>query len=291
MAIVSMKDILKKAKEGGYAVGSYNAYDIATIRAVLNAAEKEKSPVILCHAPVHFKFNSLGSVANVMKYEAQKANVPVALLLDHGYEVETCFEAMDEGLNAVMMDASAKSYEENVALVAEVVERAHSMGCHVEGELGHVTRPKSGGAEGDDDDSIIDDKSLYTDPQRAKDYVEKTGVDALAVAFGTAHGVYLKKPELDLERLAEIRATVDVPLVMHGGSGLSEEDIRGAVKAGIQKINYYTGMALCGGMAVKAMAQAKEDRLFYHEVLVESITSMEADVAASMRLFGSAGKA
>lgn len=291
MAIITMKEILDKAKKENYAVGSYNAYDVATIRGVLNAAEKEKAPVILCHAPVHFKFNSLDSVASLMKYEAEKASVPVALLLDHGYEVQTCFDAMKLGLNAVMMDASSKSFEDNVALVSRVVKKAHDLGYHVEGELGHVTRPKSGGAEGEDDDSVIDDTSLYTDPQQAKEYVQRTGVDALAVAFGTAHGVYLKKPKLDLKRLAEIRKTVDVPLVMHGGSGLSDQDIKDAVQNGIQKINYYTGMALCAGESIKNSVTSTDEKVFYHQIMMRGISAIEADVSKSMKLFGSAGKA
>ena len=244
MALVSMIEILKDAKKRNYAVGCFNSINLDMIRGVIQAAEVEKSPVILCHAEIHFKFTPIEKIAPILLAEARNAKVPVAILLDHGKSFSAIVKAMHLGFNSIMFDGSELSYEENVKRTKDIVKIARELGVSVEAELGHVVRPKSGGAEGEEDDSIIDDKSLYTNPEQAKEFIEQTGADALAVAFGTAHGVYLKKPNLDLERLNKIRQIVDVPLVMHGGSGLTEVDFKNSIDNGISKINYYTNMAL-----------------------------------------------
>jgi fructose-bisphosphate aldolase class II len=285
-----MNEILADAKSKQYAVGCFNAINLDMIRGVLMAAESQKSPVILCHAEVHFKFTPLEMLAPILVEEARRAKVPVAILLDHGKSFSAIVRAMKLGFNAVMFDGSELPYQENLAGTAEVVKIAHELGVSVEAELGHVTRPKSGGAEGDDEDTIIDDKSLYTNPDQAKDFLEATRADALAVAFGTAHGVYLKKPSLDLERLAAIRRSVDVPLVMHGGSGLSSEDFKSSVKAGISKINYYTGMALEAARQVTERSNASKDPVFYHNQMMWGVQAIAEDVSRAINLFGSAGK-
>ncbi|MDX1357334.1 MAG: class II fructose-bisphosphate aldolase [Clostridia bacterium] len=291
MPIVPMRDILKDAREKEYAVGSYNAYNLTLVRGILQAAEEEKSPVILAHAPVHFKYTSLESVANIIIHEAKKSKVPVSLLLDHGYDIDTCKNAMNLGFNAVMMDASRHPLDENIEMVSHVVNIAHKKGYDVEGEIGYVTRPISGKDEGEDDDSIIDDKSLYTDPDDAEQFILRTKVDALAVAFGTAHGIYIRKPVLDIKRLAKIRSLAHgVPLVMHGGSGLSEKDIIDSIGNGICKINYYTGMAINTAEEVKSYLN-DEDQVFYHNLMMKAIDAVSKDVAKSIRLFGSSGRA
>jgi fructose-bisphosphate aldolase class II len=291
MPIVPMRDILKDAREKGYAVGSYNAYNLTLVRGILQAAENEKSPVILAHAPVHFKYTSLESVANIIVHEAKKSKIPVAILLDHGYDADTCKKAMNLGFNAVMMDASRHPLDENIELVSHVATIAHKKGCDVEGEIGYVTRPISGKDEGEDDDSIIDDTSLYTNPEDAEQFILRTNADALAVAFGTAHGIYLKKPVLDIKRLAKIHSLAHgVPLVMHGGSGLSQKDITDSINSGICKINYYTGMAINAAEEVKSYLNG-EDQVFYHNLMMRAIEAVAKDVAKSIRLFGSSGRA
>ena len=290
MPIVSMKKILKDAKEGGYAVGCYNAIDMEMVRGVLEAAEEERSPVILCHAEVHFKFMPLEKIAPVLVTEATRSNVPVAILLDHGKSFDAVVKAMQLGFNAVMYDGSSLGYEENIQNTKEIVKIAGAMGAAVEAELGHVTRPKSGGAEGDEDDSIIDDTSLYTDPAQALEFVDRTGVDALAVAFGTAHGLYLKTPKLDLARLKKINDTVGVPLVMHGGSGLSGEDFRNSIRNGITKINYYTGLAANAASKMKEELLKAEGNAFYHNLMMAAMDSFREEVRNTIRLFGSNGK-
>ncbi len=286
-----MSEMLRDAARRGYAVPCFNAINLDMIRGIIAAAEEERSPVILCHAEIHFKYTPLETIAPIMVRAMNEAKVPVSILLDHGKSFSAVMKAMHLGFNAIMFDGSEHDYEENVRRTAEVVKIARTLGVSVEGELGYVTRPKSGGAEGEDDDSIIDDTSLYTDPQQAKDFVERTGIDALAAAFGTVHGIYLKKPELDVERLERIRDAAGVPIVMHGGSGLSEEEFHRTIDRGVAKINYYTGMAL------KVMDRAREriagttGSLFYHEHMMQVIQDIKEDAQSIMRTFRSSGKA
>ena len=182
------------------------------------------------------------------------------------------------------------TFEENVRQTGEIVRIAHALGVSVEGELGRVARPKSGGAEGNEDDSIIHDKSLYTDPDMARDFVQSTKIDALACSFGTVHGVYLEKPKLDLQRLNKIAQIADVPIVMHGGSGLSKKDFTDSIKNGVCKINYYTNMALATAGHIKDKLNLA-NRAFYHDITQWAIGAIKDEVQAAIRLFGSSGKA
>jgi fructose-bisphosphate aldolase, class II len=291
MPLVSMKEILKDAKEKRYAIGCYNAINLDMVRGILEAAEEENSPVILCHAEVHFKYTPLEKIAYILLNEARYSKIPVALLLDHGKSFDAIVKAMKLGFNAIMYDGSSLGYEENVKNTKEIVRIAEAMGVTVEAELGHVTRPKSGGADGDEDDSIIDDTSLFTDPKQAVEFVVRTGVDALAVAFGTAHGIYLKEPKIDIKRLKAINELVGIPLVMHGGSGLSEKDFVNSIQNGISKINYYTGLAVNAAQKLKEELLKSEGTVFYHNLMMTSIEAFREDVQKTMRLFGSSGKA
>ncbi|MDD3841058.1 MAG: class II fructose-bisphosphate aldolase [Clostridia bacterium] len=291
MALVSMKQMLADAKKNKYAVGCFNAINLEMARGVIQAAEQENSPVILCHAEVHFKYVPLDKIAPILINEAKNAKVPVAVLLDHGKSFSAVIKAMNLGFNAVMYDGSKYDFKQNVENTGEIVKIAGELGVDVEAELGYVVRPKSGGAEGDDDDSIIDDTSLYTKPEEACEFVEKTGVDALAIAFGTAHGVYLKTPQLDFERLKKISKAVDVPLVMHGGSGLTSQDFKKAIECGISKINYYTGMAYNASEAIREKFSQSSDKVYYHNIMMWSMDAFKDDVRKVIRLFGSTNKA
>lgn len=295
MALVSMREMLKDAREKKYAVGCYNALNLEMTRGVIQAAEEEKSPVIICHAEVHFKFTPLDRIACIMLNEANKAKVPVAVLLDHGKSFSAVMQAMRLGFNSIMFDASELGYEENVKRTAEIVKIAREFGVSVEAELGHVTRPKGGGSGGEEEEEeeadAMDDKSKYTDPVQARDYIERTGIDALAPAFGTAHGVYRKKPELDLERLAAINRCSGVPLVMHGGSGLTGEDFKNAIENGISKINYYTGMSLNAAEKIKENLAGSTEKAGYHHIMMWGMDAIREDVRTTMRLFGSGGRA
>lgn len=291
MSKVSMGEMLRDASRRGYAVPCFNAINLDMVRGIIEAAEDEQSPVILCHAEIHFKYTPLEQIAPIMVEAMNRAKVPVSILLDHGKSFSAVTNAMHLGFNAIMFDGSEYEYEENVRRTAEVVKIAKTLGVSVEGELGYVTRPKSGGAEGEDDDSIIDDTSLYTDPEQAREFVERTGIDALAAAFGTVHGVYLKKPVLDLMRLERIRNTAGVPIVMHGGSGLSEEDFHKSIDHGASKINYYTGMALKVVDRAKERFIESEEKTFYHEFMMNVIQDFKEDAQHIMRTFRSSNKA
>jgi len=287
----AMSEMLQDASRRGYAVPCFNAINLDMIRGIIEAAEAEHSPVILCHAEIHFKYTPLEQIAPLMVDAMNRAKVPVGILLDHGKSFPAVMNAMHLGFNAIMFDGSEYDYEENVRLTSEVVRIAKTLGVSVEGELGYVTRPRSGGAEGEDDDAVIDDTSHYTDPQQAGEFVERTGIDALAAAFGTVHGVYLKKPELDLARLEKIRAAAGVPIVMHGGSGLSDEDFGHSIDKGVAKINYYTGMALKVMERAKERLLRTEERVFYHEFMRNVIRDISEDAGQIMRKFRSSGKA
>ncbi|GBF76532.1 ketose-bisphosphate aldolase [Paenibacillus sp. 598K] len=291
MAKAAMSEMLQDASRRGYAVPCFNAINLDMIRGIIEAAEEERSPVILCHAEIHFKYTPLEQIAPIMVAAMNRASVPVSILLDHGKSFSAVTKAMHLGFNAIMYDGSEYAYEENVQRTAEVVKIANTLGVSVEGELGYVTRPRSGGAEGEDDDSVIDDTSLYTDPEQAAEFVERTGIDALAAAFGTVHGVYLKKPVLDLPRLKQIRERAGVPIVMHGGSGLSDSDFSQTIDQGIAKINYYTGMALQVMERAKARLAQAEESVFYHEYMMHTIQDIRDDAQHIMRRFRSSGKA
>ncbi len=291
MALVSMKDILQDAVKGKYGVGCFNAVNLDMARGVIEAAEELKSPVILCHAEVHFKYTPIEKLAPVLVNEAKYANVPVALLLDHGKSFSAVVKAMHLGFNAVMYDGSDLSYEDNLNNTKEVVKIAKVLGVDVEAELGHVVRPKNAGADGDEDDSTAGDESFYTQPEQACEFVDRTGVDALAVAFGTAHGVYLKKPVLDIQRLKKINDIAGVPLVMHGGSGLEPEDFRNSIENGISKINYYTGMAKYAAEKIKEIVNTQSGLLLYHNLMMDAISAIKDNVKEAIMLFGSTGKA
>ena len=284
MPIISMSEILNAAKAGKYAVGCFNSIDLAMARGIIRAAEDENAPVILCHAEVHFKYTPLDTVVPILLEEAGNAKVPVALLLDHGKDFDSIVRAMSLGMNCIMFDGSELDFEDNVTKTREIVKFAHALDATVEGEIGRVVRPIDGGADGSDDASLVDDTSLYTDPDQAADFVQKTGVDALACAFGTVHGVYRKEPKLDIPRLKKISEKTGIPIVMHGGSGLSKEDFSNAIANGVTKINYYTNLALYVGNEIKRQI-AEEKEPFYHNIAVWAQQAVYEDTRKTIRLF------
>ena len=284
MPICSMKEMLYDAKTKGYAVGSFNSIDLAMARGIIRAAQEEKAPVILCHAEVHFKYTPLTSVMSVLLEEASKATVPVALLLDHGKDFNAIVKSMNLGMNAVMFDGSELEFDVNIKKTKEIVKIAHALDVSVEGEIGRVVRPANAGAEGKDSAELVDDASLYTDPDEAQEFVRKTEVDALACAFGTVHGVYRSEPKLDIARLKNIAQKTGVPIVMHGGSGLAEKDFITAIENGVSKINYYTNLSLYVGNIIKEKISAC-DEPFYHNVMVWAQQAVYEDTRKAIRLF------
>lgn len=286
--LVTLKELLDQAKEEKKAVGAFNGTTLEAIRGIIQAAEELDTPVILQHAQSHDDIIDLEEIGPVMLYYAKRAKVPVALHLDHGSTLERCVQALCLGFTSVMYDASAKSFEENVEETKEIVKIAHAAGASVEAELGHIFTSEVVHGEGGDSDSKDDYEDLddiYTDPQVAKEFVEKTGVDCLAVAFGTTHGVYLTEPKLDLPRVARIRDAANVPLVMHGGSGVSDEDYKAAIENGICKVNYYTYMNTAGGRASKEYWADEERPLFYDSMSLAATEAIKEDVKKAIKVF------
>ena len=275
--LVSLKEILKIAEARKCAIGSFNTPNMASIRAVLGAAEALGEPVILMHAQVHEEMGlcKMDEIAPVMLLLADKASVPVCVHLDHGTDLDYVKRGLELGFTSVMYDGSTLDAAMNYANTAIVRELSLSYGASLEAEIGSMGARESA-ASGEPAD-----ESIYTDPEEAKKFVAETGVDALACAFGTAHGLYLKQPQLDFDRLSRIRSLVSVPLVMHGGSGVSVEDYKRVIDLGIRKINYYTYMAKAGGSAVAQM----KDQTFFHDIEIAAIEAMKADVSNAMRIF------
>lgn len=278
--LVTMNEVLKDAKKGHYAVGLFNAVTLELAKGIIAAAEETGSPVIFGTAEVLLPYNSLEDLAMILIPMARRAKVPVVVHLDHGLHKETCLKALELGFSSIMYDCSLDSYEENCRKVKEMADIAHSYGASIEGEIGHV-----GGAEGAATAEQQDDASkYYTTPEEAKDFVDKTGVDALAIAVGTAHGAYKLPPKLDFERIRKIAATVDTPLVLHGGSGLTDEDFRKAIEAGISKVNIFTDINVSAVEA--ALSHFTEMNKGIIDLLPSVRNAVKKSVMEKMRLFG-----
>jgi len=290
--LVSLKELMKDAEKGGYAVGAFNVSNLESLMAIMQAAEETGRGVILNYAEVHAPFLSMEQAALIMLDAAKKAKVPVCVHLDHGSSMESCIQAIRLGFTSVMLDASAEDYETNVRETKEIVRLAHSVGVTVEAELGHIFSSDMGLAESPKEAETLESfdsaEDVYTDPATAKDFVERTGVDVLAIAFGTTHGIYTKKPKLDLERITKIKDAVDIPFVMHGGSGLSKEEFQTAIRNGIRKINYYTYMTLAGGRAVKEALDQKspDENVFFHDIPMIAVEAMKENVKEAIQVFG-----
>lgn len=289
--LVSLKELMKAASEGGYAVGAFNVSNLESLMAIMEAAEETGHGVILNYAEVHAPFLSMEQAAVIMLDAARNASVPVCVHLDHGSSMEACIRAIRLGFTSVMLDASAEDYETNVRATDQIVRLAHSVGVTVEAELGHIFSSNMGLAESPEEAETLDSyesaDDVYTDPATAKDFVERTEVDVLAIAFGTTHGIYTKKPVLDLDRITKIRQAIDIPFVMHGGSGLSKEEFQTAIQNGIRKINYYTYMTLAGGKAVKEAMDQKgaDENVFFHDIPIIAVRAMKENVKQAIRVF------
>ncbi len=289
--LVNLNEIIQEANQKGYAAGAFNVANLESAMAIIQAAEETKKGVILNYAEVHSPFLAMEIAAPIMLDFARRASVPVCVHLDHGSSVESCMKAMRLGFTSVMIDASGSDYQENIRQTAETVRLAHSIGVTVEAELGHILSSETGnrGAEGTKSlaENFQGTDDIYTDPDMARDFVKQTGVDVLAIAFGTAHGVYVQKPVLDLDRISRIREKIDVPFVMHGGSGLSKDEFQTAIRNGIRKINYYTYMTLAGGKAVKeAMDRCGNgDNIFFHDIPLIAVEAMRENVKEAIQIF------
>ncbi|MBE6932457.1 MAG: class II fructose-bisphosphate aldolase [Ruminococcaceae bacterium] len=280
--LVNMYEILEKAKEGKYGVGFFNAVNVEMGRAVIETAEELNAPVIVGTAQVLLPAMELERVAEYLIPMAKKAKVPVCVHYDHGLTFEKCMEALQLGFSSIMYDCSTDSYEENVAKVAEMVKICHAMNITVEGELGHVGDNEGSG-------KLENPSDYFTDPEMARDFVQRTGVDALAVAVGNSHGDYKFPPKLDFDRIAAIREATGLPLVLHGGSGLSDDDFRKAVALGVHKVNIFTDIDKAGKAGVEEGLAAGAKTMM--GLIPYEIAAMKKVVAEKITLFGSVGKA
>ena len=274
--LANLNDVLLPAREKKYGVGLFNTVNFEMARGVLQAAEKVGTPVIIGTAEVLLPYGPLEELSYFLLPMAKKASVPVVVHYDHGLTYEKCIEAIKLGFSSIMYDCSTDSYEENAKKVADITALAHSYGVTVEAELGHV---------GDNEESgqLNDPTAYYTDPMQAKDFVERTKVDALAIAVGSAHGAYKFPPKLDFARIQNIRDTIPTPLVLHGGSGLTDEDFRRAIACGISKINIFTDINVAQANAAKmALENGARDMTTIIPYQVEAVAK---ETEKKMRLF------
>ena len=283
--LVSMKNILKIAEAEKCAIGSFNTPNLESLLAVISAAEELGRPVIIMHAEIHEELVPLDVIGPIMVQLAEKSTVPVCVHLDHGTSLDYLHKAIDLGFTSIMYDGSVLDCDTNIANTCIAVEMARRNNVSVEAEIGVMTRPETSSASACDDSCIDEDgEALYTNPEDAKSFVDATCIDALACSFGTAHGIYTKEPRLDFDRLSKIKALVNIPLVMHGGSGVSEADYKKAISCGIRKINYFTYMSKAGGEAVREL-MSKDGLIYFHDVYKTGIASMKENVKTAIRCF------
>lgn len=283
MSFVTSEKMLLDAQKDGYAVGAFNVENMEMVMAVIAAAEELRAPVMMQTTPSTIKYAGLDMYLANVKAAAERASVPVCLHLDHGDSFDLAMRALRTGYTSIMIDGSHNVFEENIAVTKAVADACRPSGIPVEAELGKV-----GGKEDDLDGG---EGNGYTDPLEAKEFVERTGVTSLAVAIGTAHGVYKGVPKLDLDRLAEIRKVVDIPLVLHGASGLSEEAVVESIKRGICKVNFATELRIAYTDGTKEFLAANPDAFDpkkYGKVAMEHVKEI---VKTRMTMCGCVGKA
>lgn len=280
--LVNMRDILLPAKEGGYGVGFFNAVNVEMARAIIETAEELHAPVMIGTAEILLPVMELERVAEYVIPMAKKASVPVCVHYDHGLTFERCMEALSLGFTSIMYDCSTSCYEENVEKVAEIVKICHAVHVTVEGELGHVVDNAGSG-------KLENPSDYFTNPETARDFAAKTGIDALAVAIGNAHGDYTFPPKFDFERIQTIAEKTNLPLVLHGGSGLSDEDFQKTVKLGVSKINIFTDIDKAGKRGLEAGIAAGEKSMM--GLIPYEIAEMKKVVKEKILLFGSDAKA
>ena len=272
--LVNLKEILKYAEDNNCAIGMFNATGLDSIKAIIEAAEELNTPVILAHAEVHNIYNDISLIGPIMLDVAKRAKVKVCVHLDHGASLEMIKKAIEIGFTSIMIDASSLDFEENIKLTKKVVSMCHSLNISVEGEIGRIKSLND----------TSDSEYYYTKASEAEIIVKETGVDALAIAFGTQHGFYKEKPELKIDVIKNVKKVVNIPLVMHGGSGLSEERFKKCIDAGIRKINYYSYMSKAGYDAAKKVIESNKTN-YMHDVEYASYKAMKEDLLKTIKIF------
>lgn len=283
--LVTLNHVMKIAEEKQIAIGSFNTPNLESLQAVIEAAEELGIPVIIQFAQCHEEWIPLSVIGPIMVEAARKATVPVCVHLDHGETLEYLQQALDLGFTAIMYDGSALSYEENLANTVKAVEMAAKTGASVEAELGSMGRRELGTG---DNTGADDETKIYTDPDQAAVFVRETGIDALACSFGTTHGIYLTEPNLDFDVVKNVREkTKGIPVVMHGGSGVSREDFARSIEAGVRKVNYFTYMDKDGGnAALEYLTDLKEgEPVYFSSIVAAARAAMKENVKTAMMMF------
>ena len=281
----TLNGVMNIAEERKIAIGSFNTPNLESLLSVIAAAEELQLPVIIQFAQCHEPWIPLSVIGPIMVVKARKATVPVCVHLDHGETLEYLQQALDLGFTAIMYDGSVLLYEENLSNTKKAVEMAAKTGASVEAELGSMGRRESGTG---DESGAKDETKIYTDPVQAGIFVKETGIDALACSFGTTHGIYLTEPKLDFDVVRGVRTqTGNIPVVMHGGSGVSREDYRKAIEAGVRKVNYFTYMDKSGGAAAeKYLGTLKAgEPVFFSSIAEAARTAMKENVKTAMKMF------
>ncbi|KJR46182.1 Fructose-bisphosphate aldolase class II [Desulfosporosinus sp. I2] len=284
MPLVSTIELLRKAEAGGYAVGAFNCNNMELVQAIVAAAEAENAPVIIQASQGAIKYAGLDYIAGLTKIAASKSGIPIALHLDHGTSFEQCIQCMLAGFTSVMIDGSKLPLVENINLTNRVLRAAKAVGVSVEAELGKI-----GGTE--DDIVVSEREAFFTDPLEAKEFVQSTGVDFLAVAIGTAHGRYKGIPQLNFELLKSIRALINVPIVLHGSSGVPDIAIRKAISLGVSKVNIDTNIREAFVESAKRVIYDKPEEIDPRKLLGPARDAATNLIREKIRLFGSSGKA
>ncbi|MGB9808705.1 MAG: class II fructose-1,6-bisphosphate aldolase [Caldanaerobacter sp.] len=282
--LVTGIEILERAHKEGYAVGAFNTSNLEITQAIVEAAEETRSPVIIQVSESGLKYAGIETISAIVRTLAEKASIPIALHLDHGTDFATIMKCLRNGWTSVMIDASKFPLEENIKRTKAIVEIAHSMGVSVEAEIGKI-----GGTE---DHITVDEKeALMTDPEEALQFVRETGVDYLAIAIGTAHGPYKGEPKLDFDRLKKIKELLNIPLVLHGASGVPEEAIKRAVSLGINKINIDTDIRQAFAGRLRSLLEEDKEVYDPRKILGPCKDAMKEVIKKKMILFGSSGRA
>lgn len=284
MTFVPVDTLLKDAEARGYAVGAFNCNNMEIVQAITRAAQAERAPVIMQASQGAIKYAGIGFIVAMAREAAASVDVPVALHLDHGTSFDQIMWCIRSGFSSVMIDGSKKPLEENIAITRQVIACASPLGISVEAELGKI-----GGTE--DDITVSEREAMMTDPEEARYFVEKTGVGSLAVAIGTAHGRYKGEPKLDFDRLEKIRSLVKVPIVLHGSSGVPDEQITEAVRIGVRKVNIDTNIREAFVDAVRSVAGESPDEIDPRKLLGPARDAATEIIREKIRLFGSSGKA
>ncbi len=284
MALINLKDLLAHARENKYAVGAFNITNLDLIDTLIDAAVEENSPIIMQIAEVHFRYLNFEEIGPAIINAADKVNIPICVHLDHGQSLQTVMRAIRAGFTSVMYDGSKYPLDENIAKTKEVVKLAHSVGVSVEGEIGAV------GGEAIGESAAIAhaaQKDLFTKVEEAARFSKESGIDAVAIAIGNVHGLYKGKPELDFERLNAIGQASKIPLVLHGGSGISDDDFRKAVSLGICKINFYTGISQDAVNRVREYLEQNPGAISYPDMINKAMEAAKETIKDRMRVFGS----